>query len=226
MHTMRLVISCSSPSVLPIFGHVRLFRTLRLYTEHVGTTTALLSLSRALYSPCHRPPGQPEHKPWPHPQQLKTPMPQLRRMRARTLTRPSPSTKPLAITINVMSLPLPLGPRRALHPASIAPPISLANVNDGVFKKPMENATPEGMYFVNLDCPCAQYTFAAATRPNMIEKMIMKNPLLSGRFPSPISWSKYCGWVISRNPHGVNGRGLTRCMQSVPGRKAPVSRTP
>lgn len=154
-------------------------------------------------------------------------MPQLRRMSARTLTRPSPSTKPLAITINVISLPLPLDPRRVLHLASIAPPISLANVNDGVFKKPMENATPEGIYFVNLDCPCAQYTFAAEMRPKTIEKMIIKNPLLSGRFPSPIPWSKYCGgWVISRNPHGVNGRGLTRCMQSVLGTKAPVSRMP
>lgn len=92
-----------------------------------------------------------------------------------------------------MSLPLPLDPRRALHPASIAPPASLANVNDGVFKKPMENATPEGMYFVNLDCPRVQYTFAAETRPKTTENMIMKNPLFSGRFPSPIPLGKYDG---------------------------------
>ena len=78
-------------------------------------------------------------------------MPQLRRISATTLTRPSPSTKPLATTISVMSLPLPLDCKRALHVASIAPPTSLANVNDGVFKKPMANATPEGMNLVILD---------------------------------------------------------------------------
>lgn len=131
-------------------------------------------------------PGQPEHIPWPHPQQLETPMPQLRRMSVRTLIRPSPSTKPLATTISVISLPLPLDFQQVLHATSITPPINLAKVNDGVFKKPMENATPEGMYFVTLDCPCAQYAFTAETNPKTIAKTIMKEPLFSGRFPSPI----------------------------------------
>ena len=152
-------------------------------------------------------------------------MPQLRRMSATTLTRPSPSTKPLAITISIISSPPPLDFRRVLHAASIAPPISLANVNDGVFKKPMENATPEGMYFVNLDSPCAQDTFTAETKPKTIAKMTMKTPLLCGRFPSPIPQSK-CDDVrmIVGNTDGVDGRDLTRYMLSVLGMKVLVSR--
>ena len=146
-------------------------------------------------------------------------------MSATTLTRPSPSTKPLAVTISVMPSSIPLDCRRVLHITSIAPPISLANVNDGVFKKPIANATPEGMYFVTFDCPCAQYTFTPETRPKMIAKTNMKKPLFSGRFPSPTPQSECeSSWIISGDPHEVIERDLARYMLWVLGMKGRVSR--
>jgi hypothetical protein len=197
-----------------------------LYTEPMARPCARfrLAILRRFH---YQPPGHPEHVPWPHPQQLETPTPQLRRTSVMTLTSPSPSTNPLAITISVMSLPPPLDCRRVLHVASITPPISLAIVNEGVFRKPIANATPEGKYFVNLDRPCAQYTFPADMRPKTIAKMIMKMPLFSGRFPSPILWSEYDNnWMMSGNLHEVTERGLTRYMPWVLETKARVSRIP
>jgi hypothetical protein len=112
------------------------------------------------------------------------------------LMRPSPSTKPLAITISVISLPLPPDPRSP-HIPLIVPPISLANVNEGVFKKPIANATPEGRYFAILGCPSARGIFAAEIRQKATPKMAMNKLLFSGRFPSPIPQGKHSGgWVM------------------------------
>jgi hypothetical protein len=86
-----------------------------------------------------------------------------------------------------MSSPFPLDFDELLHVASITPPISLANVNDGVFKKPIANATPEGMYFATFDCPCAQYTFTAETRPKTIAKTDHEKAALLGKVPIPYS---------------------------------------
>lgn len=65
-------------------------------------------------------------------------------------TTPSPNTNPLAITINRMSLLSFANFVWKIY--SMTPPISLAMEKAGGFKKPIANATPEGIQR-DIQCP-------------------------------------------------------------------------
>jgi hypothetical protein len=63
---------------------------------------------------------------------------------------------------------------------SITPPMSRAIENDGVFKNPIANATPDGIHLA-IQCPLfAEYVFAPDSKPNRMENMPINTALFSG----------------------------------------------
>ena len=57
--------------------------------------------------------------------------------------------------------------------------------NEGVFKNPIANATPDGIHFENHRFLLTAWIFKADINPNTIEKAAMNMALFSGNWPSP-----------------------------------------
>jgi hypothetical protein len=132
------------------------------------------------------PPEQYPPPPTPHPKQLIAPTPALVITRVTILNTPSPNTNPLATTIaisGVSPLVLALALRHAIYP-----PISLAKLKLGEFKKPIAKAMPEGRYLISLGRGCeggrlVGKALAREKREKMRPKTSMKGTTWSGRWP-------------------------------------------
>lgn len=67
------------------------------------------------------------------------------------------------------------------------PPTNRARENDGVLRKPIENATPDGIHFAHGKCRGVAYILNDAISAKIAAKTDMKMLLLSGSWPSPVN---------------------------------------
>lgn len=132
--------------------------------------------------------GHPAQIPPAQPQQLRTPIPHVRRMSETMLTTPSPSTNPLAMTIKRISCP-PVFATLRWYQYSINPPTKRANENDGVFKNPIANATPEGIHLAYRQPRWTAMSLKLAITENSSPNSNMNKRLFSGSCPFPIPFA-------------------------------------
>lgn len=130
--------------------------------------------------------GHPAQIPPPQPQQLATPTPNVRRTSEITLTTPSPSTNPLAMTIRRMSAP-PVFATLRWYQYSTNPPTKRANEKDGVFKNPIANATPDGIHLAYGRPRWTAMSLMPATTENRRANSNMNGLVFSGSCPLPVT---------------------------------------
>jgi len=119
-------------------------------------------------------------------------------------TTPSPNTNPLAITINRMSLPSFANLVRKIY--SMIPPISRAMEKDGGFRKPIANATPEGIQ-CDTQCPLLPvYDLTEESRAKTRENAAMNSAQYSGNSPSPGIRSQLDHNLIMKSPTQQPGK--------------------
>jgi len=168
---------------------------------------------------------QPAQRPCPQPQQLATPTPNVLKTRETMLVTPSPRTNPLAMTINLMSLESLAYRVRKI--CSIIPPTRRANENDGVLRKPIANATPEGIHLAHHTRFRLAYVLREAMTPKTMAKTIIKRELFSGSCPSPVYNSVSTSLIEKTEKTNVRaGQDSTRRTQSAQESSAQVWHRP
>ena len=179
-------------------GHVLQALTDGIWRRRDSTNKLVLPLMDMLHTPAKRMVqvmyyhhyghalGHPAQIPPPQPQQLATPTPNVRRTSETTLTTPSPSTNPLAMTIRRISAP-PVFATLRWYQYSINPPTKRANENDGVFKNPIANATPDGIHLAYGRPRWTAKSLMPATTENRRANSNMKGLVFSGSCPFPVT---------------------------------------
>jgi hypothetical protein len=95
-----------------------------------------------------------------------------------------------------------------------------ANENDGVFRNPMANATPEGIHFAYHNCRFEADVLSAERNPKIMAEHNMNTPLLSGSSPSPVVMSQSiditphdCKKALTEKPRKAKPHICCRCRE-------------